>query len=66
MALFPAINTEIKMKKQKKRKKKRKKKMKNRNLLVKNMICKPRNSGAHKDKKKEASKKACRNKNTEE
>ena len=54
------------MKKQKKKKKKRKKKVKSRNLLVKNMICKPRGSGAHKDKRKEASKKACRNKNTEE
>jgi|TARA_R110000824_G_scaffold310561_4_gene497837 hypothetical protein len=53
------------MKKQKKKKrKKRKRKMKNRNLLVKNMICKPKNSGAHKDKKKDANKKECRRKLT--
>ena len=53
------------MKKQKKRKKKRKKKMKSINLLVKNMICNPKGSGAHKDKKKEAKKKACRKKITD-
>lgn len=39
--------------------------MKSRNLLVKNMICNPKGSGAHKNKKKEAKKKACRKKITD-
>ena len=39
--------------------------MKSRNLLVKNMICNPKGSGAHKDRKKEDKKKACRKKITD-
>jgi hypothetical protein len=38
------------------------KRIKNRNVFIKRMICKPRKSGLHIDKKKEKNKKMCRKK----
>jgi hypothetical protein len=37
-------------------------KIKNRNIFIKRMICKPRKSGLHLDRRKEKNKKMCRKK----